>query len=122
MVQNEPLLKEYIGNDDEQFKFSIEMKSLDEHNRGEKNGKNMSSLDLRLVKKCMAMDLSKVINWDKSGQAMQIFGSSIPYHFEGFNETYWKDIASKKWDWPSVILSTSEYGALEMAFDMSPFA
>ena len=98
MVQNEPLLKEYIGNDDEQFKFSIEMKSLDEHNRGEKNGKNMSSLDLRLVKKCMAMDLSKVINWDKSGQAMQIFGSSIPYHFEGFNETYWKDIASKKWD------------------------
>ena len=97
MVENEPLLEQHQGDGNFSIasaKFTIEMKSLDEHNRGAKHGKNMSCEDLKLVKKCLAIDLNKVINWDKSGQAMQIHGSGIPYHFKGFNETYWKDIAS----------------------------
>ena len=99
------------------------MKSLDEHNRGAKHGKNMSCEDLKLVKKCLAIDLNKVINWDKSGQAMQIHGSGIPYHFKGFNETYWKDIASQRWiQTPNIYFYTSGNGALDITFDIESLA
>ena len=47
------------------------MKTLHQHNKGE-NGKFMTYEELKYVKEFMSMDLSEVINWDKSASEMQI--------------------------------------------------
>lgn len=45
----------------------------------------MSKDDLRIVHQAMKEDLSKVIDWDKSAEAMHIYPTPTPYHHRGFD-------------------------------------
>jgi hypothetical protein len=47
--------------------------------------KPMSMDDLRIVQRAMKEDLSTIIDWDKSPEAMHIHPTPTPYHHKGFD-------------------------------------
>lgn len=51
--------------------------------------------DLRIVQRAMKEDLSTIIDWDKSPEAMHIHPTPTPYHHKGFDQKYWMDLSSK---------------------------
>lgn len=87
-VEMEPLLSEKIWDENlsirESAIFPIQIKSLHQHNKGGKN-EFMSFEDLKLVKKLMSLDLTNIINWDKSAEDSHIYPTPTPYHQEAFN-------------------------------------
>ena len=93
------------------------MKSLYQHNKGGKH-EFLSFEDLKFVKKLMSIDLTNVINWDKSAEDSHIYPTPTPYHHEAFNDKYWKELSSKKFYINEPIHLTNGQGILNFTLDI----